>query len=437
MAREQIGAGDRWLIVAFDEVSVQLTRDKERSAGAGRTRVLTLLVVLSGACSAFGAERGRPFLTLHPAAPKGDGFYAPPEPIPGKPGDVIWATEIDPLENGRVFKVLYRSANLRGEAIAVSGWIAIPARARPKDGYRVVSFAHGTTGMADECAPTVSSTPTETVPLLEQFLKRGYLVAATDYEGLGTPGWHPYVIGTSEAHSVLDAARAAREFAAGGSDVILFGHSQGGHAVIFANELAQSYAPDLNVLGTIASGAGVSDAGDAQLEEMKNSAFKGFIVMTAVSYAAAFGADVSPLSRWLTPFGEKMSNLLDTLCVRGVVAAFAPLPGDALFVANAPLPLTSDRFDLEKHTRAGLRLGASPLLLVHGRHDNSILPATLRTWAATTCKLGRAIQVDWFDTGHRVPYEAPEVVGPVVFDWMEKRFRGLPAESNCDHVPTP
>ena len=46
---------------------------------------------------------------------------------------------------------------------------------------------------------------------LGAYLKAGYAVAETDYEGLGTPGVHPYLIGSSEGRSVLDIVRAARE----------------------------------------------------------------------------------------------------------------------------------------------------------------------------------------------------------------------------------
>ena len=85
--------------------------------------------------------------------------------------------------------------------------------------------------------------------------KAGYVVAATDYEGLGTPGVHPYLVGESEGRGVLDAARAAKALAAtdAGDQVLVFGHSQGGQAALFAGELAASYAPELTVLGVAAA----------------------------------------------------------------------------------------------------------------------------------------------------------------------------------------
>ena len=90
--------------------------------------------------------------------------------------------------------------------------------------------------------------------MLQTFLDAGYVVAATDYEGLGTPGLHPSLVGESEGRGVLDAARAARgmKAAAAGSKALVFGLSEGGHSALFAGELAASYAPELRVLGVAA-----------------------------------------------------------------------------------------------------------------------------------------------------------------------------------------
>ena len=99
---------------------------------------------------------------------------------------------------------------------------------------------------------------------MEGWLKAGYAIARTDYEGLGTPGVHPYLIGTSAAHSVLDAARAARALDKNVSNkVIIAGHSQGGHAALWAAALAPSYTRDLDVRGTVASRRRRSSSSDA------------------------------------------------------------------------------------------------------------------------------------------------------------------------------
>ena len=90
-------------------------------------------------------------------------------------------------------------------------------------------------------------------PLLQRWLKAGYAVVRTDYEGLGTPGAHPYLIGRSEGYSMLDAVRAARKLDKRlGRRVIISGHSQGGQSALWAASLAPKWTPELKVRGTVA-----------------------------------------------------------------------------------------------------------------------------------------------------------------------------------------
>ncbi len=373
---------------------------------------------------------------LSAGAPSGDAFYQPPSSLDGSNGKVYWAEEIESASNGRIWKVLYRSEDLHGTAIAVSGWLAIPNTSKPAGGYPIMAFAHGTTGLADSCAPTRWSTPDLSIALLEDFLARGYVVVATDYQGLGTPGTHHYLIGPSEAHGVLDSARAARNIAGGATDVVLFGHSQGGQAVLFANELAPVYAPELTILGTISSGSAVSGTSGSVVEALKTSDYKGYLVMAAVAQRAAYGSAESPLSRWLTPYGIQAADALDSICVDQLTSTYASLSGDDVFVANAPLPTTTNQYDVDADTTPGLRVGASPLLMLHGRYDTQIPPSLIPPWAEETCNRGQRIQLNWFDTGHRVPYEASQSAASVMFDWIDDRIAGLVPSSNCD-MPQP
>ena len=138
--------------------------------------------------------------------------------------------------NAKAFRVIYRSTGINGEPIAVSGTIIYPDGPAPPEGRNVVAWAHYTTGVAQRCAPTLLPNLSGTIAGLEELLKRGYVVVATDYEGLGLPGVHAYLVGVSEAHSVLDSVRAARNLsnAHATNRFIVWGHSQGGHAALFA-----------------------------------------------------------------------------------------------------------------------------------------------------------------------------------------------------------
>jgi acetyl esterase/lipase len=146
--------------------------------------------------------------------------------------------------------------------VAVSGFLVAPTASPPAGGYPVVSWAHGTTGLADQCAPSRAAFQGSLVNdgIVGTLVLRGLIVVATDYEGLGVTGPHPYLVGRSEGRSVLDAARAAIGLPdlQASNHVALFGYSQGGHAVLWADQIAREYAPDVDV-GAVVATAPVGD----------------------------------------------------------------------------------------------------------------------------------------------------------------------------------
>ena len=208
-----------------------------------------LVLVAAAPANAAAVKRG----------PSGDAFYTPPSSLPkGAHGTPVWQRK---LTGPAVLKgakantlLLYRSTSANGKGTVVSGTVAIPKGKAPKGGWPVVSWAHGTIGAADACAPSKIAMPgAYDQKLLTRWLKLGYAVVRTDYEGLGTPGPHPYLIGTSAGRSVLDIVRAARKLDHRiGKRVVFAGHSQGGHAALFAGALSGKWTPELTVRGTLA-----------------------------------------------------------------------------------------------------------------------------------------------------------------------------------------
>lgn len=205
-----------------------------------------------------------------PVGPDDTSFYYPPaSELEGNAGDVIWyrpltgAAALASAETNEL--VLYRSRNIRGQAIAVSGIIALPKSPAPEGGYSIISWAHGTVGCADVCAP---SRDTASPPgpahkfnayvhlLLNDFLNAGWAVLMTDYEGLGTEPLHPYQLGESEARGILDIALAARKLHPEISGrMAIVGHSQGGQAALFAahhHAHTAGWRPELDLRGVAA-----------------------------------------------------------------------------------------------------------------------------------------------------------------------------------------
>jgi pimeloyl-ACP methyl ester carboxylesterase len=197
--------------------------------------------------------------------PAGVKFYSPPpEVVPGTPGSVIWSRRLlgaAALKSAASNElVLYRSTSVQGTPIAVSGIVALPKGAPPAGGWPVITWAHGTVGSADTCAPSrdVIGAPAHKFNqaphrMLNAFLDEGWAVVMTDYEGLGTAGPHPYLLGLSEARGVLDILLAARELHPEISrKVAIAGHSQGGQAALFAASEAKARGNELDLRGVLA-----------------------------------------------------------------------------------------------------------------------------------------------------------------------------------------
>jgi acetyl esterase/lipase len=200
-----------------------------------------------------------------PKAPAGSRFYSPPKKlVRGKAGTPIWVRTARglarPPKAGKVVTVAYRSTSIRDKATVMTGTIALPKGRPPRGGWPVVTFGHVTTGSADSCAPsrvTAGNTELERLTrsneVVGSLLERGIAVARPDYEGIGTPGRHPYLIGRSLGRAMTDIVRAGRKLKLGlGRRWAAAGHSEGGQAALFTARIGLRRAPNLDFRGVSA-----------------------------------------------------------------------------------------------------------------------------------------------------------------------------------------
>ncbi len=356
--------------------------------------------------------------------------YVPPDPLPpGQPGDLISARPMHPPRPGTLaWRVLYLSQAVDGTPVAVSGVVAAPAGDPPPGGRDVVSWAHGAKGIFDICAPSRGFiTFHNWYDLDEVLLQEGYVAVATDYEGLGTPGVHPFIVGESEGRGVLDIVRAARQIPEAGASerVVVLGRSQGGHAALFAGELAASYAPELDVLGVVAA-APVSNlvllATFVQLPGISS-----LFWVAALAYEAVYG-DVG-LDEIFTPEALAALRQLaaeNQVCLGAsldaIVASFpqgdiATLPGDV-----EPWP------ELLQQNSPGIEPSPMPLLVVQGDADVFKLGTDLLV--PQLCALGDTVEYRVFpgtDHDGSTRDHLPELLA-----WIADRFAGLPPVSTCE-----
>jgi dienelactone hydrolase len=267
-----------------------------------------------------------------------------------------------------LWAVLHHSRSADGRDVLVSGLVARPAGRPPQGGFPLVSFAHGTIGFTDAAAPSrsgLTGTPFGLRELMGQLTGHGYAVALSDYEGLGTPGPAQYGVGASAAHSVLDAARAARALL--GRSVVsnrlaVVGHSQGGHAALWAGQLARSYAPDLDLRGVVASAPG------ANLPALIRD--RAFSPETAVNVLRLLGA-------WNAIYGTPLTSLLTPagMVDVGLLMADVPLRGSGPPFRAHPGGLPALMRLAARNTPGATRLGA-PVLFLVGTADRQVPPAT-------------------------------------------------------------
>jgi alpha-beta hydrolase superfamily lysophospholipase len=177
---------------------------------------------------------------------------------PTAPGSVVSASGLAQSlwlpGTGQAYRVAYRTTGWNSQPVTETGAMFLPAGTPPPGGWKIISWEHGTTGVASGCAPTSIGRSQRDIDYLSAWLHAGYAVVATDYEGLGTSGIHPYLDGLSLAYGSIDMVRAARHVSPSLSDSwMAVGHSEGGLGALWTGSLTSRYAPELDFRGTIST----------------------------------------------------------------------------------------------------------------------------------------------------------------------------------------
>lgn len=398
---------------------------------------------LTGTATPGGAVSGSPAATAAAAAAVHGGdsvvtgslasFYRPPDPLPYAPaGSVIRSQAIAGVgglpAGARAYRVLFHTTSDSGGDLAESGIVVVPGGTPPAGGFPIVSWAHGTTGVASGCAPSLDGA--SGIPDLGPLVAAHEIVVAADYRGLGAPGLHPYLVGTSEAEDVLDAARSARslEGNAASNAVVVLGFSQGGQAALFAGEIAQSYAPELFVAG-VAAVAPVTSVLDLAPtgDQPPPSGQSAFTAMALFAWARHYGT--FRLRTVLTPAGLAGISAVSTSCVDGVASWY-----DAVSPTRFFQPGWEKLPGVQAANQANKPGGAptsAPILVVQGTADE-VVP-----YGRTTSFVGGRLCRNQYDS---VDYVAERGVGhsqvldlstTVINRWIQARFSGSSPVDSC------
>ncbi|MEH2532477.1 fermentation-respiration switch protein FrsA (DUF1100 family) [Bradyrhizobium sp. AZCC 1588] len=369
-----------------------------------------------------------PFYRWTGALPEKPGLMLREEGIQDQPEIVAAAT---------ARRILYTSTDARWRSgiIAVSGTLYLPKRTAPQGGWPLVAWAHGTLGVSDRCAPSWSRHRPRDGAYINNWLEQGFAVVATDYQGLGGPGPHPYLNWEAEGRSVLDAARAALDHSKGqiANAVIITGQSQGSGASLGATRLAPSYAPDLNIKASIATGI-VSRFPDATKkasseQTLARSSPPQYTILMMV--AGALGDDTIKPDDLVTEMGKPLLQAAREGCTAEL----------GQIVRSNGLTIANSLKDPEIADRLGAVIEMSPVrmpvpvFLATGLADKLIPPQ--RQYAAVAALCAANSNVVWktyAGVTHNGTVHAAYSDG---LAFVQAALAGSPIQSNCDSISDP
>jgi len=372
---------------------------------------------------------------LREGAPVIDAFYSAPVDVPAQHGTLIRFDDYegDAPPGGVVQRILYTTTDADGRPAVGSGLVITSSD--PLPGPRpVVLWNHGTTGVARGCAPSLrdNSATRWAIPALDEVLKRGWIVVAPDYSGQGTAGAFPYLIGQGEARSALDAVRAAAELPQRwlAPDVVVWGHSQGGHAALWTSKIARAYTPELHVLGTAAL-APVADPHALARDLLSGGASPELTVLISwvlVPYAQAY-PDVR-ISDYVAPGAMPIVREMAQRCpteqgvIVSVLAALGVSEDRPLYVGD----LTGGSLGERLQQNAVTGKFAAPLLVAWGSKDEVIPKRLQDRFVERMCAEGN--QVRWREysgVNHLGVLQPGSPFLSLLVTWTDDLFVGRPS----------
>ncbi len=291
----------------------------------------------------------------------------------------------------------------------------------------VLAWTHGTTGVAQQCAPSLltNSFDYSMPPAVEAIMKWGWVIVVTDYMGLGTQGPHPYLIGVPEGRSEFDAVGAARQLEGvdAGDKTVAWGHSQGGHAALWVGIEAARYAPDVPLSG-VAALAPASDLAEMATplgDDPLGTTFKSFIIAaySKIYPDVSFDDYVRASARLIVrETAQRCIVSPEILAVIGL-----KLSKEAVFARNfGSGPLATRLKENTPDQRTGV-----PIFIGQGLTDVSVIPELQRAVAERLCAAGQVIDYcGYARRDHMGVIAADSPVIPDVLEWTEARLASTP-----------
>ena len=378
----------------------------------------------------------------------GDGgvpaFYTWTEHVPPTPGQMLRTEQLTPrqslTEAGQNIRILYTSTDGLDDRtpVVVSGALFVPKGTPPQGGWPLMAWAHGTVGSADVCAPSFAGRSERDTRYLNYWLTQGYAIVATDYQGLGTPGLHPYGLTRPLAYGVLDSIRAVTR---GGFDlsarVVIFGQSQGGRAAFATAVYAKPYAPELNIAGVVTTGTPYAAVHESADDEERANAHKSVVptfaydmlrlstaTMLDPSFVPADYLNDRAMPAFETSQRECLHAIEQKIVADGLTfdGSFKRSPMPALNVINRQAAYPTLKSDI-------------PIFVGTGGKDRDVFVPGQVALVTHACKAGDRIEWHFYpalDHSGTVNGSLPDST-----QFVARAFAGERIDGNCDSLPKP
>lgn len=362
---------------------------------------------------------GQPLPQIAQQAMDSRGSIVSSEPLTSLPDDVK-------AKIGEARKAVYRSVSATtGEGTEVSGTFFLPKESPPQGGWPVIAFAHGSTGLTNDCGPSAHPDLLGYASAIGFLVSAGYAVAFTDFEGLGHPGRHPYLEPRTAGFNVIDSVRALRELF---NDVstrwMALGGSQGGQASWAANEYAIDYGAGLDLVGSVAL------APAADMSGLASAALNGNLTKDQIALMPLVIAGLEVTNPDLVESdylrGAAAENKQTLMSCSGDKAGVFPQLG-----AEQVRPVTPQAaeylYTLLKADTLPQRTLTAPMLVINGGADPLVLPQWVSSAVSRACAMGGVVKHDVVEGRGHTNID----LGNDAYQWVSDRFAGEAASSNC------
>ena len=389
----------------------------------------------------------------------------------GKLGQVIKQEAIaTSVKGARAWRIAYISSDISGRKTIATGLVVAPMGAAPAGGRPVMSWAHGTTGAAQNCGPSQVIDPAVPlneyflvggnswtdygIPSVEEFIKEGYVLVATDYQGLGGGGRHQYSVSATNGMDTLNAARAAVSMKETGANkkTLVYGWSQGGGAVIALAGMSEyikqtgTAADNLDMIGFVAMApqdlsilapAGKLDqaAADQFFQDFQKLFLDNVFNFThATMYYWGTQAAFSnlKLSDIFTDEGVKVANeIYGNKCMHASSDTFNFNYGASYATLLKQTPANTLAW-VQAVQKGGVPVAkpVAPVQIYFGTKDTAVPPMMHQMYQDQICKLGGNVGRMQLP-GEQSHFTTPGSSKPFYLAWVKDRVAGKPLANAC------